>query len=111
MVSKCGSNDSNRSGSCNGKRICWPPYRFAQLLTPKLEAVSQGEFDKAVVYIDKLKSLSTKYVQEYIGSYKIDFSSTDGVNARLNELKKGKGLLDGREFAVQSTSQYQTTTV
>ncbi|MYM58321.1 hypothetical protein GTG28_03725 [Vibrio sp. OCN044] len=88
------------------------PYRFAQLLTPKLEAVSQGEFDKAAVYIDKLKSLSTKYVQEYIGSYKIDFSSTDGVvNARLNELKKGKGLLDGREFAVQSTPQYQTTTV
>ncbi|RSD30442.1 hypothetical protein [Vibrio pectenicida] len=88
------------------------PYRFARLLTPKLEAISQGEFDKSVVYIDKLKSLSTKYVQEYIGSYKIDFSSSDGVvNARLNELKKGKGLLDGHEYAVQSSPQYQTTSV
>ncbi|NOH63520.1 hypothetical protein [Vibrio sp. RE88] len=78
------------------------PMKFAQLLTPKLDAVSQGEYDKAVVYIDKLKSLSTKYVQEYVGSYKIDFSSTDGVvNARLNELKKGKGILDGHEFAVK----------
>ena len=78
------------------------PTKFAQLLTPKLDAVSQGEYDKAVVYIDKLKSLSTKYVQEYVGSYKIDFSSTDGVvNARLNELKEGKGILDGHEFAVK----------
>lgn len=81
------------------------PYKFAQLLTPKLEVVSQGDFDKAVVYIDKLKSLSSKYVQEYVDSYKIDFTSKDGVvNARLNELKKGKGLLDGHEFAVKSAT-------
>ncbi|NRB68311.1 MAG: hypothetical protein HRU48_13240 [Vibrio sp.] len=79
------------------------PYKFAQLLTPKLEVVSQGDYDKAVVYIDKLKSLSSKYVQEYVGSYKIDFTSRDGVvNARLNELKRGKGLLDGHEIAIKS---------
>ncbi|KLN64865.1 hypothetical protein [Vibrio sp. VPAP30] len=77
------------------------PYKFAQLLTPKLEVVSQGEFDKAVVYIDKLKSLSSKYVQEYVDSYSVDFTSSDGVvTARLNEIKSGKGILDGHEFVV-----------
>ncbi|MCG9680146.1 hypothetical protein [Vibrio sp. Isolate24] len=86
------------------------PYKFVQLLTPKLEVISQGDFDKAVVYIDKLKSLSSKYVQEYVDSYKIDFTSKDGVvNARLNELKKGKGLLDGHEFVVQSATPVPTT--
>ncbi|MFW7525572.1 hypothetical protein ACODM8_15755 [Vibrio ostreicida] len=86
------------------------PYRFATLLTVKGEVVSQGEFDKAVVYIEKLKSLSQQYVQEYSKSYKIDFTSSDGVvNARLNELKKGKGMLDGHEFAVRSASVVPST--
>lgn len=81
------------------------PYKFAQLLTPKLKAVSQGEFDKAVVYIEKLKSLSSDYVQEYVDNYSVDFTSQNGmVTARLNELKEGKGLLDGHEFVVNQAT-------
>ena len=29
------------------------PYKFAQLLTPKYDYISQGEYEKAVVYINK----------------------------------------------------------
>lgn len=75
------------------------PYKFAQLLTPKYDYISQGEYEKAVVYINKLKSLSGKYVQEYTDGYGVQFSSTDGlVDSRLRELQEGKGELDGYEF-------------
>jgi len=81
------------------------PYKFIQLLTPTLGVISQGEFNKGVVYIEKLKALSTGYVQEYADGYSVNFTSPDGmVNARLKELMEGKGILDGHEVAVSSTT-------
>ncbi|MCK6264531.1 hypothetical protein KP803_14720 [Vibrio sp. ZSDE26] len=81
------------------------PYKFIQLLTPNLTVVSQGEFDKGVIYIEKLKSLSTGYVQEYIDGYSVSFTSSDGVvNARLKELSEGKGILDGYEVSVSNAA-------
>ncbi|PMK00878.1 hypothetical protein [Vibrio sp. 10N.261.55.A7] len=81
------------------------PYKFLQLLSPNLAAISQGEFSKGVTYIEKLKSLSTGYVQEYIEGYSVAFTSDDGVvNARLKELSEGKGILDGHEISVTSTT-------
>ncbi|MCW8333295.1 hypothetical protein J4N42_16625 [Vibrio sp. SCSIO 43135] len=87
------------------------PYKFIQLLAPNLAVVSQAEFDKGVIYIEKLKSLSSDYVQEYVEGYSVDFSSRNGViNARLNELKDGKGILDGMEVSVSSTTSTSTST-
>ncbi|MCL1078181.1 hypothetical protein L2734_08315 [Parashewanella spongiae] len=85
------------------------PQKFLQLLSsgdalnnPDVHKKKyQEKYDKGVSYIEKLKSLSGSYVQDYIDGYGIAFTSKDGiVNARLDELTGGKALLDGHEFAV-----------
>ncbi|RLV61236.1 hypothetical protein D5018_02980 [Parashewanella curva] len=79
--------------------------KFLQLLDENAEIKTQNQFDKGITYIEKLKSLSGKYVREYIDGYGVDFTSLDGVvNARLTELTNGKALLDGTEFTVQPIS-------
>ncbi len=85
------------------------PQKFLQLISgddktnkPDMhKSKYQAKYDKGVSYIEKLKSLSGSYVQEYIDGYGVEFGSKDGiVSARLNELTGGKALLDGHEFAV-----------
>jgi hypothetical protein len=70
------------------------PYRFLQLISPCNKIKSRADFEKGVSYIEKLKTLSSSYIQEYSTSYCIEFKSHDKlVEARLAELKTGQGIL------------------
>ncbi|MCG7498053.1 hypothetical protein MHO82_14375 [Vibrio sp. Of7-15] len=88
------------------------PNKFLQLLNANGTITSQDSFSKGIVYIEKLKDLSTSYVQEYTDGYGVDFTSKDGmVSARLAELKTGKGILHGEEIAVTAVAPLKVTTV
>lgn len=77
------------------------PTKFLSLIS-STEIVSQAEYDKGVKYIEKLKSLSASYIQEYSDNYNAEFSSKDGlVGARLAELSSGKGVLSEEEIVVK----------
>ncbi len=80
------------------------PTKFMQLLNADGAAISQGDFDKGVTYIEKLKEISASYVQEYSDGYSLEFTSEDKlIAARLSELNTGQGILHGEEFVVKPT--------
>ena len=75
------------AGLCMQSGFMANPVRFLSLVTPSDEVISQDAYDKGILHIDKLKNLSRDYVREYADSYKLDFSSSDGVvGARLNQI-------------------------
>ena len=62
------------------------PYRFLLLLNPDDTITSQAEFDKGVLYIEKLKGIAKRYIADYMGTYKLVFESDDPlVASRLNQ--------------------------
>ena len=63
------------------------PLRFLALITPYGEVLNQDAYDKGVSHIETLKNLSRDYVKEYAESYKLKFTSDDGVvSSRLNQI-------------------------
>lgn len=67
------------------------PYRFLQLIDSSGGITTQAEFDKGVQYIDKLKSISSRYIGEYVDAYRMTFVSDDKlVSARLNAIINGQ---------------------
>ena len=71
------------------------PYRFLQLIDTTGDVSSQSDFDKGVAYIDKLKSISSLYIGEYVDAYRMTFVSDDKlVSARLNAMINGQETIE-----------------
>lgn len=65
------------------------PYRFLSMISTDDEIINQEKFDKGIVHIEKLKSLSIDYIKEYQGSYKLLFRSDNPVvQSRIEYMTK-----------------------